>query len=117
MISPHHHHGQEYHVHTGFGGCHTHSILVIVLLTLSAFAMARAPSTPILFIHKLHNIIYSIHHDCTIYIIIIMVKSIIYAQDSVVQYSLYFGYCRIDLERLRNGSRSFVSNTIIPQPA
>jgi hypothetical protein len=32
-------------------------------------------------------------------------------------YSLYTGYCHIDLERFRNGSRSFVSNTITPQAA
>jgi hypothetical protein len=32
---------------------------VIVVLTLSASAMARAPSTPILLYSKLHNIIYT----------------------------------------------------------
>jgi hypothetical protein len=44
-------------IYTGFGGCHTHSILVIVVLTLSASAMARAPSSPILLFPKLHNIV------------------------------------------------------------
>jgi hypothetical protein len=104
-------------IYTGFGGCHTHYILLIVALTLSASAMARAPLSPILFHLKLHNIIYNIHYDCTRYIII-TVQSIIYIHRiRWMPYSLYFGYCRIDLERLRNGSRAFVSNTITPQAA
>jgi hypothetical protein len=102
-------------IYTGFGGCHTHHILVIVALTLSASAMARAPSTPISLYLKLHNMIYNIHYDCTRYIMI-TVQSIIYIHRiRWMPYSLYEGYCRIDLERLRNGSRSFDSNTITPQ--
>jgi hypothetical protein len=64
-------------IYTGFGGCHTHYILVTVALTLSASAMARAPSSPILLSPKLHNIIYNIHYDCTRHIII-TVQCIIY---------------------------------------
>jgi hypothetical protein len=101
-------------IYTGFGGCHTHFILVIVVLTSSASAMARAPSTPILlnlkliihyatFItfapHRYHGPESHIHRICN------------------VPHSLYIGYCRIDLERLRNGSRSFDSNTIESQAA
>jgi hypothetical protein len=92
-------------------------MLVIVELSSSASAMARAPLSPIRVSLKLHNITYNIHYDCTIYIII-TVKSIINIQRiRWMPYSLYIGYCRIDLECLRNGSRSFDSNTIIPQAA
>jgi hypothetical protein len=52
-------------IYTGFGGCHTHLILLIVELTLSASAMARAPSTPIILQSMLHDAIYNIHRVCT----------------------------------------------------
>jgi hypothetical protein len=32
-------------------------------------------------------------------------------------YSLYIGHCPVNLERLRNGSRSFDSNTMESQAA
>jgi hypothetical protein len=75
--------------------------------------MARAPLFPILLNLKLHNILYNIHcaphhyHGPEYYI----------HRIQWMPYSLYIGYCRIDLERLRNGSRSFDSNTITIQAA
>jgi hypothetical protein len=75
--------------------------------------MARAPSSPIRLSPKLHNITcnihYTLHHN----------HGPEYHIHRIwwMPYSLYIGYCRIDLERFRNGSRSFVSNTITLQAA
>jgi hypothetical protein len=64
-------------IFTGFGKCHTHSILVIVALTLSASAMARAPSSPIPLPHKLQNLTYNIQHTS------LSRSRVSYPQDSV----------------------------------
>jgi hypothetical protein len=102
-------------ISTGFSGCHTHSILVIVALTLSASAMARAPSTPILLNLKLQNVLYNIHCVCTTSFLWFRVSYI--NRNWWMPYSLYIGYCHVDLKRLRNGSRSFDFKTIVLQAA
>jgi hypothetical protein len=67
-------------ISTGFIGRHTHSISIIVAFNSSASAMARAPSSPILFLLKLYDIfVYTLQLRYNI----ITARSITHTQDSV----------------------------------